>query len=249
MTVESQQEVEALREIGRIVALTIKEMKQQACVGMTTKTLDEIGGRVLKQYGAVSAPKQIYNFPGNTCISINHEIAHGVPGDRKIKPGDLINIDVSAEKNGFFADAGHSFQIPPFNKKMTKLCRHTHETMMQVIQSLKHGVRLNEVGRIIQAEAARGGYQIIENLCSHGIGRSLHEEPLEIFPTYDKSDRRILTEGLVITIEPFLSTGARYAYEAEDGWTLSLPDNSYAAQFEHTIIITKDKPIILTVAS
>lgn len=127
-----------------------------------------------------------------------------------------------------------------------QLCQYTHQTMMKVISSLKHGVKLNEIGRIIEIEAKKGGYNIIKNLCSHGIGKSLHESPTEILPFYNKHDKRVLKEGMVITIEPFLSTGAGYAVEQSDGWTLSVPDNSYVAQHEHTIIITKNQPIILT---
>ncbi|MDT3415156.1 MULTISPECIES: type I methionyl aminopeptidase [Bacillales] len=248
MTVESQKDIDGLKEIGKIVRLTINEMKRHARVGMTTKELDDIGGQILKKYGAVPAPKTVYNFPGNTCISINHEIAHGIPGNRKIQPGDLINIDVSAELGGYFADAGHSFVMPPYNPALTRLCDYTYKTMMKVISSLKHGVKMNEIGRIIQTEAKKGGYQVIQNLCSHGVGRSLHESPNEILPYYDRHDKRVLKEGMVITIEPFLSTGADYVVEQPDGWTLCLPDRSFAAQQEHTIIITKDQPIIVTVA-
>jgi len=214
---------------------------------MTTKQLDELGGRILQSYGARSAPREWYNFPGHTCISINCDIAHGIPGQTIIRPGDLINIDVCAEKNGYFADTGHSFQIAPYSKDVTRLCRHTYDTMMKVISSLRHGVKLNEVGRIIQTEAKRGGYHVIENLCSHGVGRSIHEEP-QIEPVYNKHDQRTLKAGQVITIEPFLSTGANYVIEEPDGWTLRLPGQSLAAQHEHTIIITTGEPVILTVA-
>lgn len=248
MTIGSQKDIERLKAIGKIVALTIAEMKRSTRVGMTTRELDEIGGRFLHQHGAVSAPNVTYRFPGNTCISINQEIAHGIPGDRVIKPGDLVNIDVSASLDGYYADSGHSFQVKPHTQQVTRLCRYTHYTMMKVISSLKDGVPVNEVGRIIQSEARKGGYKVIRNLCSHGIGRALHEAPTEIQPVYDKHDKRVLKNGMVITIEPFLSTGAEYVTEQADGWTLRMPGQSLAAQHEHTIIITKDKPVILTTA-
>lgn len=248
MTVGSEDDIKGLKEIGKIVALTISEMKRQTRVGMTTKELDDIGGRLLRSYGAVSAPKATYDFPGHTCISINQEVAHGIPGDRKIQEGDLINIDVSAELGGYYADAGHSFQMPLYNPSLTRLCQHTHDTMMKVISSLKHGVKLNEIGRIIQREARKSGYKVIMNLCSHGIGKSLHETPDDILPFYNKDDKRILKEGMVITVEPFLSTGAEFVVESSDGWTLRVPDDSFCAQHEHTIIITRDQPIITTVA-
>lgn len=248
MTVNNEEELQGLKKIGRIVALTIQEMKRCTRAGMTTLELDDIGGQFLKKHGATPAPKQTYNFPGYTCISINQEAAHGIPGSRIIQPGDLINIDVSAELGGYYADAGHSFTLPPHNPTLERLCRHTHDTMMKVISSLRHGVKINEIGRIIQSEAKKGGYKVIQNLCSHGVGKSLHEAPHDILPYYSKQDRRVLTAGQVITIEPFLSTGAEYVLEQPDGWTLSVPDQSFVAQHEHTIIITRDQPIIVTVA-
>ncbi|NEW06579.1 type I methionyl aminopeptidase [Paenibacillus sp. SYP-B3998] len=247
MTVGSQKDIDGLMEIGKIVALVIKEMKHQAQVGMTTRELDEIGGRLLKSLGATSAPKKTLNFPGYACISLNRDIAHGIPNEQIIQPGDLINIDVCAEKNGYIADSGHSFQMAPHSVPIVRLCQYTYATMMKVIYSLSHGVKLNEVGRIIQAEAERGGYKVINNLCSHGVGRAIHEQP-EILPFYNKHDKRVLREGMVITIEPFMTTGAETVVEQPDGWTLRLPDNSFAAQHEHTIIITRNQPIILTVA-
>lgn len=248
MTVQNQEDIQGLKEIGRIIALTIKEMKSCARVGMTTRELDEIGGQVLKKHGATSAPKKTYGFPGDTCISINQVVAHGIPGDRIIQAGDLVNVDVSAELGGYYADAGHSFTMPPHDPALSRLCEYTYSTMMKIISSLKHGVKLNEIGRMIQTEAAKGGYKAVNNLCSHGIGKSLHEAPKEILPFYNKHDRRVLKEGQVITIEPFLSTGAEYVAEHSDGWTLFVPDNSYVAQHEHTIIITRDQPVIVTVA-
>lgn len=248
MTVQNQEDIRALKEIGKIIAMTIEEMKRSARVGMTTRELDDIGGRMLNKHGATPAPKQTYGFPGETCISVNHEVAHGIPGDRVIGPGDLINVDVSAELGGYYADAGHSFTMPPHDPGLVRLCRYTHDTMMKIIGSLRHGVKLNEIGRMIQTEAAKGGYKSIKNLCSHGIGKSLHEAPKEILPFYSKQDQRVLKAGQVITIEPFLSTGAEYVVEHTDGWTLYTPDRSFVAQHEHTLIITRDQPIILTVA-
>lgn len=247
MTIDSQKDIDGLKEIGKIVATTINEMKQHAQIGMTTRELDRFGGALLKCFGAVSAPKKSYRFPGHSCISVNGNIAHGIPSQYRLKAGDLVNIDVCAAKDGYIADSGHSFQLPPFDETINRLCLHTHEAMMNIIASLRHGVKINEIGRRMEAEATRGGYAVIRNLCSHGVGRAIHEEP-DILPVYNRHDRRVLTEGLVITIEPFFSTSADYVIEQPDGWTLRLPGGSYAAQYEHTIIITRDDPIIVTVA-
>jgi len=247
MTIESQHDIEQLMKIGKIVALTIEEMKKRAKPGMTTRELDLIGRDMLDAHGATSAPMKDASFPGYTCISINEEAAHGIPGDRVIADGDLVNVDVSAELGGYYADAGQSFQVGTPSADVERLVRHAHETMMKVIQGLKAGVKLNQVGKTMQQEAKRGGYRIIENLCSHGVGRSLHEEPFEILPYFEPRDPRVLKAGQVITIEPFVSTGPTYVDEQPDGWTLMLPDRrSRVAQFEHTIIITNGKPIITT---
>lgn len=246
MTIQSQEDIEQLMKIGRIVALTIEEMKRRAEPGMTTKELDLIGQEMLALHGATSAPMKDADFPGYTCISINEEVAHGIPGSRVLQAGDLINVDVSAELDGYYADAGQSFQIPPVTSEVDRLCQTTHATMMKVINSLKAGVKLNQIGKIMQHEARKHGYRIVENLCSHGVGKGLHEEPTEILPYYEPRDRRVLRAGQVITIEPFLSTGATYVDEQSDGWTLAVPDRSRVAQYEHTIIITNNKPIIVT---
>lgn len=246
MTSDTVQDLEALKAIGKVVGHTIAEMKKQVVAGMTTAELDEIGARILEQFGATSAPKKAYNFPGSTCISVNEEVAHGIPGSRVIEAGDLINIDVSAELNGYYGDAGVSFQLPPYNDDLLRLCRSTEETMMSVINHLRAGMKVNEIGRVMELEARKRGYRVVRNLCSHGIGKSLHEKPFEILPFYNPRVTTTLKEGQVITVEPFLSTGADYVEQQADGWTLSVVDNSRVAQFEHTIIVTKGAPIILT---
>lgn len=246
MIVKSEDEIQGLKEIGRIVALTIQEMKKHAKPGITTKELDEIGEAFLIKHGANSAPKVSYDFPGATCISVNHEVAHGIPGHLKLKPGDLVNIDVSAEKGGYYADSGQSFVLDPGNDQLDALCNTTHQVMMKVIHSIRAGMKLNQIGKMMEEEAEKAGYAIIQNLCSHGIGKSLHEEPHLIVHYFDPHEKRRLKKGQVLTIEPFLSTGAKFVQEMPDGWTLKVLDGSFVAQHEHTIIVTEDKPIITT---
>ncbi|WP_150268725.1 type I methionyl aminopeptidase [Paenibacillus tepidiphilus] len=248
MTSENAEDLQGLKAVGRLVGHTIAEMKRQVKPGMTTAELDRIGAKILKDQGAKSAPKVTYNFPGYTCISINEEVAHGIPGKRVIQPGDLINIDVSAELNGYFGDSGVSFQLPPYNEKLVRLCRSTEETMMSVIRHLRSGMKVSEIGRVMELEANRRGYKVVRNLCSHGIGRALHERPFEILPFYHPRSTEVLQEGQVITIEPFLSTGAVFVEQQADGWTLSVEDHSRVAQYEHTIIVTSGEPVILTSA-
>ncbi|WP_339173408.1 type I methionyl aminopeptidase [Paenibacillus sp. FSL H7-0943] len=246
MTSDTVQDLEGLKAIGKVVGHTIVEMKKKVTPGITTAELDLIGAEILESFGASSAPKITYNFPGSTCISVNEEVAHGIPGPRVINAGDLINIDVSAELNGYYGDAGVSFQLPPYNDDILRLCRSTEETMMSVINHLRAGMKVNEIGRMMELEARKRGYRVVRNLCSHGIGKSLHEKPFEILPFYNPRVTTVLKEGQVITIEPFLSTGADYVEQQSDGWTLSVVDNGRVAQFEHTIIVTKGEPVILT---
>ena len=249
MTVETEKDLNGLQRIGRIVADCLKSMGNSIEPGMTTRELDELGEKFLNHYGARSAPKLTYGFPGTTCISINHEIAHGLPSERKIAAGDLVNIDVSAELDGFFADTGGTFITPPTNESKERICNATRLALQAAIDQAKAGRPLNVIGRAIEQTANRHSLTIIKNLGSHGVGRALHEEPKFIAPFFDPNDRRRLREGMVITIEPFLSTGAREAIEADDGWTLYTATRYLTAQYEHTMVITKGQPLIVTLAS
>lgn len=246
MTIQTAEELAKLQQIGKIVANTIHLMGKKLNPGMTTQELDDIGRQYLSSQGARSAPELIYGFPGATCISINHEVAHGVPSSKTIQPGDLVNIDVSAEKEGFFADSGFTFRVPPTTPKKLALTQACQTALQQCLMKIRAGMPINMIGKTISHHAKRNGYTIIKNLGSHGVGRALHEEPEFIAPYFDKRDKRRLHKGMVITIEPFLSTGAHYAEEAPDGWTLTIPNGYLSAQFEHTLVITDTKPIIVT---
>ncbi len=246
MTIETEDDVVALKRIGRIVSSVLHEMLAAAEPGMTTRELDSLGAKLLEMHGAQSAPKLTYNFPGSTCISINEEAAHGIPGDRVIQPGDVLNIDVSAELGGYFADTGGTTVVPPTNPQKTRLCHATRTALANAMKAARAGQPINGIGAAIQRTAKTYGFRIIENLGSHGVGRALHEEPEHIAGYYDPSDRRILKEGMVITIEPFLSTKSRLVTETSDGWTLVGASGNLSAQYEHTMIITKGAPIVVT---
>jgi len=247
MTIETDKDLKALQIIGKIVAKTLKEMMLRAEPGMTTHELDLIGKELLENYGANSAPKVTYGFPGYTCISINEEAAHGIPSAKIINPGDIVNIDVSAEKDGYFADTGGTFVIPPSTHLKDRLIHSTQLALNDACNYVSDGKPLNGIGKTIQKVAKQKGFRIIRNLCGHGVGRGLHEEPREIPGYYIPQDKRMLHDGLVIAIEPFLSTKSRYVSETDDGWTLSGSKGNFSAQFEHTMVITKGKPIILTI--
>ncbi|WP_096085043.1 type I methionyl aminopeptidase [Agaribacterium haliotis] len=248
MTIETDEDLQQLKHIGKIVALVLKEMQRRTEPGMTTRELDQIGEALLDFYGAKSAPKITYGFPGHTCISVNEEAAHGIPGARVIQPGDVVNIDVSAEKNGYYADTGGSFVVPPSTYLKDKLIASTKLALARACQSARAGSPINAIGKSIQAVAKQRGFKIIRNLCSHGVGKALHEEPKEIPGYYDASDRRRLHDGLVITIEPFLSTKSSFVDETSDGWTLVGHKKNLSAQFEHTMVIRKGQPLLVTLA-
>lgn len=246
MTVESEDEILHLKKIGRIVGTTLKGMMQAIEVGMTTLELDQIGAKLLQEQGASSAPQLSYNFPGATCISINEEAAHGIPGARKIQAGDVVNIDVSAELNGYFGDTGGTIVVPPSNSIKQRVCHATRIALQEAIKKARADQPINQIGKAIEKVAKRHNLKVIKNLCSHGVGRKLHEEPKSIASYFEPKDTRILKEGMVITIEPFLSTKSSNVIEADDGWTLLCSKGNISAQYEHSMVITKGMPILLT---
>ncbi len=248
MTIESEFDLEGLKKAGRVVALTLQEMLKHVEPGITTAELDAIGAEMLARYGARSAPQVMYDFPGATCICLNTEAAHGIPGDRPIQPGDLVNVDVSAELDGFYGDTAATVLVPPIPAIKQRLVDAARHARGRAIAAARAGRPLNVIGRTVEESARRDGFEVIHDLPGHGVGHLLHEEPTVLnFATRDPGPR--LTPGLVITVEPFLTTGARHVAEGPDGWTLSTVDGSLSAQFEHTIVVTRGKPIILTAMS
>lgn len=246
MTADSEKDIQALKAIGRICAETLRKMMAAAQAGMTTRELDEIGRTLLEAEGARSAPEVVYQYPGATCISVSPVIAHGIPGKHVLSEGELIHIDVSAELDGYFSDTGASMWISRRSPEIHKLLEATKATLGKAVNAARAGHRINEIGKTVQQEAGKRGYNVIYELTGHGIGRGLHEEPGEIWNFYNPRDHRILKEGAVLAIEPFLTTGQGRIREERDGWSLRTADNAIAAQFEHTIIVTKNEPIILT---
>ena len=246
MTITNQDELDGMQAIGRIVANVMQAMAKAMEPGMTTRELDEIGRKLLEREGAVSAPQSTYDFPGATCISVNEEIAHGVPGDRVIAAGDLVNIDVSASKNGYFADTGATYRAPPVRASLDRLCRDGRRAMQIGVAQVGTDKPLAGIGEAIGRFAAQRGYTLIRNLASHGVGRALHEAPEEI-PTWPtRHDKRRIAKGLVLTVEPFLSTGGLWAAEGDDGWTLYSEPRAPVVQYEHTVVATDRGAIVVT---
>ena len=246
MTIAHQQDVEGLLRIGAIVAEARDVMG--ACVrpGVTTAELDAIGRGILERYGARSAPALAYGFPGATCISVNDELAHGIPSPRRtLCEGDLVNIDVSAELDGYWADTGASFPVAEVSAEARLLLRATRQALHDALDTASAGRPLRHIGRAVERRARRSGLHVVRDLCGHGVGRHIHEPP-NVSNVENTGDHTRLWEGLVMTIEPFLTTRARSVVEADDGWTLRTPDGSRGAQFEHTLIVTRGAPLIVT---
>lgn len=245
MIAKTEEDINGLKEIGRICASIRDELVRSTKPGITTKELDEIAGQLFEKEGAVSAPKGEYDFPGYTCISVNEEVAHGIPGDRVIQEGDIVNIDVSGSKNGYFADTGISIVVGDGDDRLKKICEVAKEAFEEGIKKAKPGARKSGMGKVVHQTAKKHGFTVIMNLTGHGIGRTIHEKPDYIYNYFEPSDHELLKEGMVIAFEPFISTGEEEVFELGDGWTY-VTENSYVAQYEHTMILTKDGPIITT---
>ena len=249
MSITKQSELDGMRKASEAVAQTLKSMRAHACPGMTTKHLDHYGAQILKDFGARSAPHLTYGFPGWTCISVNNEFCHGIPSDHKVlREGDLINIDVSAELDGFWSDNGGSFVLGENENQYQhqRLVEASKKILHKAIFNIKAGVRISDIGFLIETEAKKRGYRVIKNLTGHGIGRSLHEPPNGIANYKDRYNLGRFKKNSVVAIETFISTTSTFAKTLADGWTMVGNNGGYMAQHEHTIVVTDDKAIILT---
>lgn len=247
MSISTDDERTGMEQASDAVAITLKKMREYAQPGISTRELDEYGGQLLAQMGARSAPKLTYDFPGYTCISVNEVAAHGVPSvDTILKEGDLVNIDVSAELNGFWADNGGSFVLGEDIHGHGKLVETSKEILKKAISNIKGGVKISEIGKLIETEAKKAGYTVIKNLTGHGIGRSLHEEPHEIANYCDRYNTARFRKNSVVAIETFIATKSTIADTQADGWTLIGNKGGFVAQHEHTIMVTGGEPVIFT---
>lgn len=250
MSIKNESELIGMRKAGHAVAVTLKKMMDYARPGMSTKELDAYGAILLAGFGARSAPYLTYGFPGWTCISVEKEFCHGIPSDRRIlKEGGLINIDVSAELDGFWADNGASFVLGQDRNQHQKLVNVSKQILRKAIDNIQGGIKIADIGYLMESEAKKNGYRVIKNLGGHGIGRRLHEQPDELLNFKNRSDQRRFKKNSVVAIETFISTASSYAVQLKDGWTLAGDRGGYMAQHEHTIVITDGKPVILTEAN
>ncbi|MFT4112019.1 type I methionyl aminopeptidase [Silvibacterium sp.] len=251
MSINTPEELAGMKAAGRVVRQMLEAMKAGVRSGATTRDLDEIGAHVMREAGARSAPELVYQFPGTSCISVNQEIVHGIPSDRKLRAGDVLKLDVTIEKDGFMADAcetvivGRDSVDDAPHGLGADLAACARRAFDAALVAARAGNRVADIGAAVEGEVRRSGFHVIRELCGHGIGRTIHERPS--VPNYaDPYAKTLLTDGLVITIEPIIASKSAKAYLASDGWTMRTSDRGLAAHHEHTMVITNSEPLLLT---
>ncbi len=245
MSITSPEQLEKLKACGRIVAKALRAMAAALRPGVTTAELAAIGTRVLAEHGARSSPPLVYGFPGDVCISVNDEVVHGIPGGRVLQPGDLVKLDLTAEKDGYHTDSAVTVQVPPVSTAGSQLTRCAERAFRQSLTAARAGNGVRDIGRAVEREVRRRGFHVIRELGGHGIGRTIHEPPsVPNFP--DASNHARLNEGLVLTIEPIIAAGTSQVRLDSDKWTVRTVDGSLAAHYEHTLVVTDGEPILLT---
>jgi methionyl aminopeptidase len=247
MSVQTPEELAALRRAGRAVAATLREVARRVRPGVTTAELDAVAARVLARHGARPAPALVYGFPGAICISVDDEAVHGIPGPRRLRAGELVKLDVTAELDGFYADAAVSVAVGAVAPRIARLAATAQAALRRGLEAARAGAPLNAIGAAVEGEARRRNCTVLADLTGHGIGRTIHEEPTvpNVFvPALDQP----LAEGTVITIEPILGLGSGAVRQAADGWTLLTADGSASAHAEHTLVVSGATPLVLTAA-
>jgi methionyl aminopeptidase len=245
MTVRTESELESLREVGRIAAEALAAMRKAVRVGVTTAELDQVGRTAMEHRGARSAPELVYDFPAATCISVNDEVVHGIPGPRVLAPGDVVKLDVTVEKGGFMADTACTVVVEPRSPEARRLAGCAKKAFEEALSVARAGEKVSRVGRVVQSIVTAQGFSVIPQLAGHGIGRTIHEGP-EVPNAYDPWLMDRFHEGMIVTIEPIITSGKGKIVTGSDGWTVRTQDRRLAAHYEHTMMITRGRPVLLT---
>jgi methionyl aminopeptidase len=245
MTIRHSSELDGMAEVGRLVGLTLQTMRELVEPGITTRELDEAGAAFLRGHGAVSAPQVVYGFPGFTCISVNDEVVHGVPGPRRVASGDLVKLDVTAQLGGYIADAAITVAVPPVTRERRAFADTARTAFDAAMDVATPGQRVAELGRAIDREVRAKGFSVLREVAGHGVGRTIHEPP-DVLNYFNPHVRDRLEEGLVVAVEPIIAMKPARIQEAGDGWTLRTSNGALAAHFEHTVLITREGPRLLT---
>ncbi len=249
MSIRSLRDLDGLARVGRLVASLRDAIAREVRPGVTTGALDRRAAAFLAAAapGARPAPRVEYGFPGTVLLSVNDEAVHGVPGPRTIRPGDVVKVDVTLELDGYVADAAVTVAVEPVSSAVRNLCDGTHAALERALEAARAGEPISAIGAAVEREASRRGLSVIRAVCGHGVGRRIHEPPA-VPNHFDPSLRGVLTEGLVLAIEPILAAGAGDVVKGADGWTIRTADGSPAAHREHTVVIARGRPIVLTAA-
>ncbi len=245
MVIAQDIELERLRAAGTVVRESMAAMAAACEPGVTTQELDDVGRAIAEAAGARSAPQLTYDFPGFSCISVNDEAVHGIPGPRRVERGDLVKIDVTVELEGYMADACITVPVPPVSPDAQRLVDVARRALDLAIARVRAGKLVSRLGKAIETEVHRNGMRVLRELGGHGIGTTIHEDP-RVESWFDGRDSTRMEEGMVFTIEPIIAASTEHTVTGDDGWTISTDDGSLSAQFEHTVVVTRGRPIILT---
>ena len=245
ISIKSEREIKLMREAGYLNYLTHEEIKKHIRVGVTTKELDTIAYNFISSHNAIPSFLNYEGFPASICVSINDEVVHGIPSNRKIKNGDIVSIDVGVELHGYHSDAARTYGVGDVSKEVQDLVLNTEKALYEGLSKIKEGAKIGDIGAAIESFAHKHGLSVVEELVGHGVGTNIHEDP--DVPNYGKSGSGItLKNGMVLAVEPMLNLGSRYIYLHDDDWTISTDDELPSAHFEHTVVVTKDGYKILT---
>lgn len=246
MSIEDENDLIGLQNIGRLIGETLNEVSQFASVGVTTHDLDRFVSNKLRPLGVRSTPGHTYGFPGFACICVNDQAVHSVPGPRVLQDGDLVTIDLEADLDGYVADAARSFVVGMARRLDQRLHESAKKACYAAIHHARVGTQTRDLGRVVEQNVRRDGFRVIRSLYGHGVGRAAHESPS--VPNFDDPRCRTrLHEGLVITIEPIICCGSGYVVDDGD-WTIRTIDGSRSAHHEETIVVTQGEPVVLTAA-
>jgi len=247
MIIKTQEELDGIKLAGKLFGEIRDRMIAATKPGMTTAELDQIAADFFEETGAISAPKNDFGFPGYSCISVNEEVAHGIPGNRVIEFGDMVNIDVSGSYNGYYVDTGRSIIVGTGSQQAEQLLRDSQLIFDEAVKLFIPGEKLHLVGKKVHELARAKGYEVLENLTGHGVGHSLRDLPENVYNIDSYWDQQVIKEGHVLAFEPFISTKGTVADEKnDDGWTLTAGPDSLVCQIEHTVIVTSNGPLIVT---
>jgi methionyl aminopeptidase len=246
MSIDTPADLAGLKRAGAVVAATLRELRRHVRPGITTRELDDVAARVFARHGARSGPILTYDFPGAICISVNDEAVHGIPGPRRLRDGDVVKLDVTAELDGYYADACISVPVGKPRPATARMVTAAQVALRKGIDVARAGAPRNAIGAAVEREVERRGFTVLRELTGHGIGTSLHEAPT-VFNFHDPADDEPLTEGLVITIEPMIAAGDTEVRQLDDGWTFVTDGGSRSAHTEHTLVVRRDAPpLVLT---